>query len=254
MLSPQQGEDSIRLRAAALRRNWSVVRWSSWQLPPGLKGRDACLYASPLFAERVSQLLGLKFTEPPDDWLLSLPRSLLHREIMSTTLREARSHEKRAFFKPAAFKTFTAGVYASGGQLPDESKADQETPVLISEVVHWESEFRFFILDGKAVTGSPYYRNGKSAEVVGESTSAWPSSPEEFALAKNTAEAAYRATADSLPRSVVIDTGYIRGLGWAVIEANPSWGSGLYGCDESLVLDVIAAAVEDGAPNKITTA
>ena len=44
---------------------------------------------------------------------------------------------------------------------------------------------------------------------------------------------------ESLPPSVVVDAGVIEGKGMAIIEANPSWGSGLYGCDPAGVLDVI---------------
>ena len=238
MLSPQMSEDSQRLRATALKLGWRVVRWNSWQKPPGLPENDLCLYASPLFAERVSQLTEVQFHEPPDDWLTRLPKELLRRKIVLTTLAQAREHRERAFFKPAAFKTFPAGVYTSGAELPDSQQVDQDTPVLISEVVHWESEFRFFLLDGKALTGSVYFRNGESGQVGTE----WPSAIEEFESARDMAEAAYRASAQSLPRSVVIDTGFIRKAGWAVIEANPSWGSGLYGSEPEKVLQVIAEA------------
>ncbi len=106
---------------------------------------------------------------------------------------------------------------------------------LVAEVVKWESEFRFFMLDGKALTGSVYYRNGHTAEVDGE----WPSEAAEFEAARELAEQAFEVTKDRLPGSVVIDTGYISGKGWAVIEANPAWGSGLYGSDPGLVLQVI---------------
>jgi hypothetical protein len=238
MLSPKHGEDSSHLRKAALARGWRVVRWSNWQLPSGLDTTgESCLYASPLFAERVSQLTGLKFSEPPDDWLTSLPADLVKRRIRAITLAEARQESERAFYKPASFKVFKAAVYSSGEELPNETDADGSTPVLVSEIVHWESEFRFFLLNGEALTGSVYYRNGESAQVNG----AWPSEPEEYEAARLMAERAYTA-GEKLHRSVVIDTGYIRGVGWAVIEANPSWGSGLYGCEPQRALDVIAEA------------
>lgn len=239
MLSPQFGEDSNRLQAAARGRDWRVVRWSNWQRPVGLETSDACLYSSPLFAARVAQLTGLSFPEPPDDWLANLPLDLVQRKIESTSLGLARECTKRAFYKPAAFKTFKAAVYESGAELPTESDADGTTPVLISEIVHWESEFRFFLLDGQVITGSVYFRNGQSAQVGDD----WPASEDEFEQAALVARRAFQALPQSLHRSIVIDTGFIRGAGWAVIEANPSWGSGLYGSDANLVLDVIQAAV-----------
>ena len=236
MLSPQQSADSHQLRKAALARNWNVVRWSNWSPPAGLdQTQKLLLYASPLFAERVSQLLNLEFPEPPDDWLVHLPQELLLREIHFSTLGEARQKNKRSFFKPAALKTFVAGVYENGEALPGPDVADLDQPVLISEVVKWVSEFRFFLRDGEALAGSVYFRFGESAEDGGR----WTADPKEFEQAKKIAELAYAKTANLLPKSVVIDTGLIEGKGWAVIEANPSWGSGLYGSSIEGVLDVL---------------
>ena len=39
-----------------------------------------------------------------------------------------------------------------------------------------------------------------------------------------------------LPSAVALDVGTIVGRGWAVVEANPCWGSGVYGCDPAGVL------------------
>lgn len=45
-----------------------------------------------------------------------------------------------------------------------------------------------------------------------------------------------------LPRAVVVDIGFIPDRGWAVIEFNAAWGSGLNGCDAEKVLPAIVAA------------
>ena len=235
MLSPRMCEDSQRLSRAAGPLDWKVVRWADWRVPEGLPETDLVLYAAPLFAERVSQLLPIDFPEPDDRWLTKLDASLLNRKVEATTLAEARQIRERSFFKPASFKTFRAGVYESGAELPEEDKADGDNPVLVSEVVVWESEFRFFMLDGKALTGSVYFRFGESAEGNGE----WPCGEEEFAQARETAERAYADCSEGLPAGVVIDTGYIQGSGWSVIEANPAWGSGLYGSEAVSVLKVL---------------
>ncbi|HNB74240.1 MAG TPA: hypothetical protein PLS70_24185 [Acidobacteriota bacterium] len=41
---------------------------------------------------------------------------------------------------------------------------------------------------------------------------------------------------------MVIDVGVISGKGWAVVEANAAFGSGIYGCDPAQVLPVLAEA------------
>ena len=47
-----------------------------------------------------------------------------------------------------------------------------------------------------------------------------------------------------LPRATVIDVGTIAGRGWAVVEQNAAWGSGLYGCDPEQVLEVLRFSSE----------
>jgi len=47
-----------------------------------------------------------------------------------------------------------------------------------------------------------------------------------------------------LPRATVLDVGVITGRGWAVIEQNSAWGSGIYGCDPEEVLEVLRHAGE----------
>jgi hypothetical protein len=44
---------------------------------------------------------------------------------------------------------------------------------------------------------------------------------------------------ETLPKAIVLDFGIIKGKGWALIEANPAWCSGLYACDAKKALEVI---------------
>lgn len=39
-----------------------------------------------------------------------------------------------------------------------------------------------------------------------------------------------------MPAAIALDVGLIKGRGWAVVEANSAWGSGIYGCDPSKML------------------
>jgi hypothetical protein len=235
ILPPKYSSETILVGKAARAAGWEVIRLTSWQVPDELRGKDIVIYGEPLFAARLEDVLGIQFPNPPDDWLLRLPPDMLRREVRAMTLFEARKLTERWFVKPANYKIFAAGVFGSGAELPNEEQAPGEDMCLVAEVVQWESEFRFFMRDGKVTTGSVYFRNGQTAEKDGE----WLSESEEYREALDLAERAYAATKDHLPAGVVIDTGYITGKGWAVIEANPAWGSGLYGSDPSRVLDVI---------------
>ncbi|MBS1956049.1 MAG: ATP-grasp domain-containing protein [Cyanobacteria bacterium SZAS-4] len=46
-----------------------------------------------------------------------------------------------------------------------------------------------------------------------------------------------------LPPAIVIDVGTISGSGWAVVEANPAFGSEIYRCDPMPVLPVLARSI-----------
>lgn len=110
-------------------------------------------------------------------------------------------------------------------------------PVLISEVVSWENEFRCFILDRMLQTFSIYARFGELQQETGYEHS----ENEEQGLRRFLTE----LLADSsvhLPRATVIDIGWITGRGWAVIEQNAAWGAGIYACDPEQCLAVIRHA------------
>ncbi len=136
--------------------------------------------------------------------------------------------------KPPNDKSFTAKVY-EGVELPTELSDD--TPVLVQEVVSWEKEFRCFILDRMVKTFSIYLRNGELQKETG-----YESSEEED---NEMLAFANRVLADDriyLPRATVLDFGLIQNRGWAVVESNGAWASGIYGCDPVAALEVIRHA------------
>src|SRR5262249_19037354 len=91
----------------------------------------------------------------------------------------------------------------------------------------------------KVMTLSPYWRNGELAQ---NASGEWYASESEIAEALKFSEELLSDSSVRVPPAVVIDIGIIEGRGWAVVEANPSWASGIYGCDPHEVLAVIARA------------
>jgi hypothetical protein len=49
----------------------------------------------------------------------------------------------------------------------------------------------------------------------------------------------------ALPPALVVDVGLIEGRGWAVVEFNLAWCSGLLGADPAAVLGVLERACQD---------
>jgi len=121
------------------------------------------------------------------------------------TLGEARHLPERAFYKPSDDKCFQAKVYDSGAQLPqagDRGALPPEVPVLVSEIVQWDLEFRSFLLEGKVATLSPYLRRGERVETAeGE----FVATDEEFADAEEFATKVASEARATLPPGVVVD-------------------------------------------------
>src|SRR5215471_12075977 len=96
-----------------------------------------------------------------------------------------------------------------------------------------------FVLHKQVMTLSVYSRNGELAQ---SAEGDWPAPQLEAACALHFATSVLSDSSIFLPPSVVLDVGLIPDRGWAVVEANASWASGIYGCDPVRVLQVLTAA------------
>jgi hypothetical protein len=238
LLTTRQTDDTQKLWRACISENWKVERVHNWRVPP-VEPSEAAVYGEPLFAQHVAQTLGLNLMEPPVDWLPHLNPKWRGRDVRLMALSEVKQVTERVFIKPAVEKNFEARVYSSGAELPGRGILPEDLPVLVQEIVEWSLEFRCFVLDKRVVTASPYWREGELARGEDES---WAASEAEMQAAIQFCETLLRDPEVSVPEAVVVDVGMIRGRGWAVIEANAAWGSGVYGCDATKVLSVLRRA------------
>jgi hypothetical protein len=235
ILTPRFTEDAQALWRAASRLGWDVERLTSWRVPPDLRTvPDPVLYVEALFGPTLAEQFGLRLLEPATDWLPRLPEEYRKRWVYLTTLGQARQLTAPAFIKPPNDKSFPARVYA-GPELPAEY--DDGTPVLVGEVVAWEKEFRCFTLDRQIRTLSVYLRGGQLQREQG-----FAQSEVEDAEARGFITTVLSDARVDLPRAAVMDVGVIAARGWAIIEQNAAWGSGIYGCDPEQVLQVLRFA------------
>jgi len=241
ILTPRHSGDSQLLWSAAVRLGWRVERLRSWRIPGHLPGTpEPVLYVEALFGPTLAEELGVRLLEPADDWLVRLPAEYRLRHIALATLGDARTNPEPAFVKPPGDKSFPARVY-TGPELPDHLPGDM--PVLVSEIVAWESEFRCFVLDRELRAFSIYARHG---ELQDENDYAC-TDDEAAALAAFVRRLLADERAE-LPRAIVVDVGVIAGRGWACIELNGAWGAGIYGCDPAEALRVIRHATIAARP------
>ena len=238
LLSARQTDDAQKLWRACIAEKWEVIRLHNWRVPQ-LEETDLAIFGEPLFAQHVASTLGRKLDEPPLEFLPKLPAKWRGRDVQLTTLAEARKILTRAFIKPTNEKCFDAKVYWTGAELPPLGVLPGDLPVLVQAVVQWEVEFRCFCLDRKVVTLSPYWRNDCLAQAEDGS---WPASLEELQCAKEICERVLASDSIELPAAIVLDVGVIESFGWAVIECNAAFASGIYGCDPVAVLGVLRRA------------
>lgn len=238
VLSQRYSTDSSSLWRAALDAGWDVERVRGFAVGGSLAGRDPVLYGETLFADAVMEALGIGLLQPTDDWLPRLPERHRLRHVRLATLKEARTLTKAAFVKPPDEKWFPARVYSSGAALEVGPELALDLPVLIAEPVVFEVELRFFVKEREVAGCSVYVRDGDIARRDGE----WIAEPEEEGAARAFVEGLLRDPEVELPAAVVVDAGRIRDRGWAVVEANAAWASGLCGVDPRAVLPVLRRA------------
>ncbi|WP_460072786.1 ATP-grasp domain-containing protein [Streptomyces sp. YKOK-I1] len=222
--APRTSTAELLARAAAW-RGYDVTDRAT-----AAEGRRVHWYGGPRVAARLAGPLGIGLLEPADDWLTHVPRLLLRRRVRLTTLAEARALRERAFVKPPSAKidVLPAAVHEDGTSLP--GALDGSTPVLVSGVVEFTAEYRLFVLDGVAVTGSRYAVHGRLDPA--------PLDDESRAFAR----AVLHATTASLPSAVCLDIGRLADGGWAVVEANMAWFAHCYAAEPDRVLDTVLRA------------
>ncbi|MGC3959660.1 MAG: ATP-grasp domain-containing protein [Verrucomicrobiota bacterium] len=238
LLSARQTDDAQSLWRACITLKWDVVRVHGWRVP-AIASKDVAVYGEPLFAHHVAQALDLQLQEPPLDWLPRLAPNWRGRHVRLTTLAAARNFSSSAFIKPADDKCFDAKVYSSGAELPAAGLLPEDLAVLVQEIVEWTIEYRCFILNRNVVTLSPYWRNGRLAK---SDDGMWPAADEELNAAKDFCQRLLADDSVEIPKAVVIDVGVIANHGWAVVESNAAFSSGMYGCDAEKVLPLLLQA------------
>lgn len=239
VLSPRYSSDSIALWQAALASRWSTTRvrqlGDAAELVGAVDPAEVLIYGETILADAVAAALDLALLEPTYAWLPELPAALRLREIALTTLGAARRLAGPVFVKPVDDKFFPARVYAP---VEVDAIVADDLPVLIAEPVRFGVEVRAFVCDRAVVGMSAYMRGGQLARTEAGD---WPLGPDEESAARACLDRLLHSDV-ALPPAVVIDVGEIVDRGWAIVEANPAWASGLCGVDARAVLPVLRRA------------
>ncbi|SHL83255.1 ATP-grasp domain-containing protein [Chryseobacterium polytrichastri] len=230
-LSPIYTEDSNNLKKASINSPYELNRFNAkWSVPEEFRSDVIAVYGEDIYAEIVAEQCNLTLTKPDDSWLSKISEEFTKRKISYGRLKEFVG-EENIFIKCSDFKSFKAGVFDKVTNIKGFDSLDLESTVFTSEVVEWELEVRCFVLNNEIKTHSSYWRNNDFDTN--------PLSEIEHKGLFNFFNGFIQNYAETLPKAIVLDFGIIKGKGWALIEANPAWCSGLYACDAEKALKVI---------------
>lgn len=236
----------IALQFAARELGWEVLSApSGWRLDEELtkSGVIGVPYGSQTFCEVIAQQMGWKLKQNSFDWLAKVHPYYLKRKVDFMTLGEAKKITERKFIKPADDKCFDAKIYEPGEFKPHELIQD-DYPVLVSDPVEFDLEYRTFVDGERVKTWSNYIMYEHIADpkywnMVPLDAEMYPHDLVDGFLFDSSVHDWGVTTVPS-----VIDVGRIKGKGWAIIETNQAWASGLYGCDPLQALKVMEKSVE----------
>lgn len=230
-LSPIYTEDSNNLKKASINSPYELNRFNAkWNVPEEFRADVIAVYGEDIYAEIVAEQCNLTLTKPKDNWLAEISEQFTRRKISYGHLKEF-VEEENIFIKCSDFKSFKAGVFDKVTDIKGFHTLDLDSMVFTSEVVEWELEVRCFVLNNEINTHSSYWRNN-------EFDTNPLSEKEELDLYKFFDSFIHKYSS-KVPKAIVLDFGIIKEKGWALIEANPAWCSGLYACDAVKALGVI---------------
>ena len=232
---PRNGSEDLALVSVARELNWDIeLAPSGWRLDENHVIKPGIPYGSQIFCEVISQQMNWNLILNSFDWLSTLPFEVLGRKIEFMTLKDALKINVPKFIKPADDKVFPCKVYQTGQEINLYEGLSLETPTLVSDPVNFVSEYRCFVKDQRILTASCY----KLGDEINNPNNWEVNLPEVLStLSKWLKEGLI------ISKPAVIDVGYLDNGQLVVIESNPAWASGIYGCDLWGVLEVLQESV-----------
>ena len=220
ILSPREIEDAEILSKAARENGWKVVKLGRWRIEQDLNVEgDIAIYGEPLFARVIAAQLDKVLLEPEHDWLTKLEFEFVQRKIEYTEIKKLANLSYPIFIKPPDDKLFTAKIYTSVDEILNRIDLESNQQILVSEPVTFTKEYRSHILNGEIVSCTRYLMNSELDISSNDKT---------IKDAIVFIERLLKETETRIPPTVVIDVGLLDSGEFAVVEANPSFGAGIY--------------------------
>jgi ATP-grasp domain, R2K clade family 2 len=237
ILTPNSDAAVNHLAEAAMCVGWEIYRpVDGWRIPFRYKrngvASPGAIYGDDLFCLALADQMEWTLHRNKGSWLASLPDPYKQRLIFYTQVKFARSMQTPKFMEPADLKSaFPAQIYRSGKYLPPKVAIDND-PILISDILTFQSKYRTFIQKRQVVAETCYEWAGQYA-----GKDKWRTNARRITDYVN--DMLKDSNIECAP-GTVIDVGILGNGNLAVIGCAPAWRAKIYaGCDFAAVLAVI---------------
>lgn len=263
--------ESRLLRHAASQLGWETLRLDGWELPDWVDSgqKDVAIFSTVPQALDIAEKFDRTLLGCGSDWLVGLPEKFLRRDVSRTTLKDALETAHDRFVKGAISKILPAKVYSHDELEYASALLSPELAVFVAEPVHWLAEYRCFVANGIVEAMSVYRRHGLTWQeppvaqmsidgdgcemcvdlrTLPEHDNDLHAPETELAEARVFAAEFLASNEIRFPPAFVLDIGIIEARGWAVVESNECWASGIYNCEPAKVLSVLTKACISAFP------
>ena len=227
-------EENARLAQTASCLGWSVHHSGiSWRMPKNLIGHEGAVHGTPYFCQVVADQMGWDLLANPIDWITTLSEEHIRRNIVLSTLGDAKRLTEKKFIRPAEEDhLFPAKVYEDGSKIQTNTVFDNAS-VLVSDTIPYMTEWRCFVKDRHVVSVCCYRFN---KEINQKHLWCWDVSSATDFVNKMLRDESVSCV------SSTIDVGRSKKGFMSVIETSPAWASDTFGCELVGTLDSIKAS------------
>ena len=239
--------DSQVLRRTAQQLGWETLRLDGRELPDWVNAAepDVAIFATMPEAQSIADQLARTLLGCGADWLPRLPYLFRQREMEVTTFADALTRPAGKFIKSAITKHLAGKLWTPEELRQESQRRHPGLAVLVAEPIEFLVEYRCFVANREVAAISPYRRFDKNFD---ESAPSMHEPADERAAALNFARTVLNSEHVESPPAFVLDVGLVNDRGWAVVEANECWASGIYHCDPGQVLRTLQQACIPAEP------
>lgn len=239
VIAPTVDDEALYLAKSAEAIGYDVViATSGWKLPDDVLHKPGMVYGRKIFCEVIAHQMNWRLLYNRPDWITTLPKNFVNREVVFTSVKDARKEKSEKYYKLTDMQHFLPSIRISGKELPSHSVYD-DSGILVSDVMRFTSEYRCVVKDRVAITACCY---SKLKDVENKNNYLF----NHELVIKFINLLLEEGKVECVP-GAVIDIGKYDKDKFAIIDSKSAFSSRLFGCEPIAMLNAIQASVANDA-------